>query len=105
MTTEEVVVMEEKPKTRRNPRYNVILLNDDFHSYEYVIRLCKEVFSLAETDAVSKAKEVDKTGRVILYTGPLEVAELKRDQIHSFGKDDLVASCEGSMSAEIEPID
>ncbi len=32
-----------------------------------------------------------------------ERAEFKRDQIHAFGKDDLIARCQGSMSAIIEP--
>jgi ATP-dependent Clp protease adaptor protein ClpS len=37
-------------------------------------------------------------------TTSLERAELKRDQIHAFGKDALIASCKGSMSASIEPV-
>ena len=32
-----------------------------------------------------------------------EHAELKRDQIHAFGKDVLIPRCAGSMSASIEP--
>lgn len=93
-----------EPETKKQPPYNVILLNDNYHSYEYVIRLCKELFHMDETKAFTKAEEVDKQGRVILWTGPMEVAELKRDQIHAFGKDDLIAECKGSMSATIEPV-
>ncbi len=48
------------------------------------------------------AKEVDKSGRVIVLTTTLEHAELKRDQIHAYGKDDLVANCQGSMKSSIE---
>ena len=33
----------------------------------------------------------------------LEHAELKRDQIHAFGKDPFIKNCQGSMSASIEP--
>jgi hypothetical protein len=33
----------------------------------------------------------------------LEHAELKRDQIHAFGADRLIARSKGSMSASIEP--
>ena len=32
-----------------------------------------------------------------------ELAELKRDQIHAFGRDDLIEGCLGSMWATIEP--
>ena len=42
-------------------------------------------------------------GRVIVLTTTREHAELKRDQIHAFGKDLMTASCKGSMRATIEP--
>jgi ATP-dependent Clp protease adaptor protein ClpS len=42
-------------------------------------------------------------GRVIVDTTTKERAELKRDQIHSFGPDWRVPHCRGSMSAVIEP--
>jgi ATP-dependent Clp protease adaptor protein ClpS len=51
------------------------------------------------------AKEVDTRGRAIVLTTTREHAELKRDQIHAFGKDDLIDGCAGSMSATIEPIE
>ena len=51
------------------------------------------------------AKEVDTRGRAIVLTTTREHAELKRDQIHSFGKDDLIAGCSGSMSCTIEPVE
>ena len=41
------------------------------------------------------AKEVDTQGRVIVLTTTMEHAELKRDQIHAYGKDDLVAELQG----------
>ena len=37
-------------------------------------------------------------------TTTMEHAELKRDQIHAFGKDDLITRSKGSMSASIEPV-
>jgi ATP-dependent Clp protease adaptor protein ClpS len=38
-----------------------------------------------------------------LLTTTKEHAELKRDQIHSYGKDGLVGECQGSMWSTIEP--
>jgi ATP-dependent Clp protease adaptor protein ClpS len=49
------------------------------------------------------AWEVHTQGRVIVLTTTLELAELKRDQIHAFGPDPLIPRCKGSMSATIEP--
>ena len=47
--------------------------------------------------------EVDKTGRAIVFTTTMEHAELKRDQVHAYGKDRLVANCAGAMRSTIEP--
>lgn len=85
------------------PPYNVILLNDDDHSYEYVIEMLQKIFGYEVDKCFKLAQEVDKSGRVIVWTGPLEHAEFKRDQIHSYGKDWRIPRCAGSMSAEIEP--
>jgi ATP-dependent Clp protease adaptor protein ClpS len=99
-TKEKVEVVED---TRLAPRHNVILLDDDQHSYEYVIEMLAGLFGYPAEKAFAMAKEVDATGRVIVYTGALEVAELKRDQIHGYGADWRIPTCVGSMSAVIEP--
>ncbi len=90
-------------KTKRQPPYHVVLLNDDDHTYDYVIRMLGALFGHPPEKAYLMAKEVDTTGRVIVDTTTKERAELKRDQIHAFGADPLLARCKGSMSAVIEP--
>ena len=90
-------------KTRRQPPYHVILWNDDDHSYEYVIALLMQIFGYPPEKGFLMAKEVDARGRVIVLTTTREHAELKRDQIHAYGKDDLIDECQGSMQATIEP--
>jgi ATP-dependent Clp protease adaptor protein ClpS len=85
------------------PPYNVVLLDDDDHSYEYVIFMLKAIFGHPPEKGYELAKEVDATGRVIVATTHLEEAELKRDQIQAFGPDPLIARCKGSMSATVEP--
>jgi ATP-dependent Clp protease adaptor protein ClpS len=90
-------------RTKRQPPYHVILINDDDHSYEYVIHMLQSLFGHPPEKGFEMAKEVDTKGRVIVDTTSLERAELKRDQIHAFGPDPLIPRCAGSMSAEIEP--
>ena len=90
-------------KTKRQPPYNVVLLNDDDHSYEYVIIMLQQLFGHPPEKGYQMAKEVDTSGRVIVLTTTMEHAELKRDQIHAFGPDPLIPRCQGSMSATIEP--
>jgi len=51
-----------------------------------------------------RALVVDGTGRVIVWTGDLEKAEFKRDQIHAYGADWRIPRCKGSMSAILEPL-
>jgi ATP-dependent Clp protease adaptor protein ClpS len=90
------------PKSKRQPPYHVILWNDDDHTYEYVILMLTKLFGYPPERSFGMAKEVDTQGRVIVLTTTMEHAELKRDQIHAYGKDDLIANCKGSMRATIE---
>jgi ATP-dependent Clp protease adaptor protein ClpS len=94
---------QEEQKTKRQPPYNVILLNDDDHSFDYVIGMLQKLFGYPQEKGYQMAYEVHTTGRVIVMTTTLELAELKRDQIHAFGPDPYIERCKGSMSAEIEP--
>lgn len=100
-----ITLPEEKTqeKTKRQPPYHVILLNDDDHTYQYVIHMLLTLFGHPPEKGFKMAEEVDKTGRVIVDTTSMERAELKRDQIHAFGPDPLLPRCQGSMSAMIEP--
>lgn len=97
----------QRPKTggkpKRQPRYNVVLWDDDDHTYEYVVLMLGELFAHPLETAFKMAVEVDTEGRVIVLTTTLEHAELKRDQIHAYGKDRSSTRCKGSMKATIEP--
>ena len=85
------------------PLYNVVLLNDDDHSYEYVIEMLGAIFLLPTEVAFKHAVEVDSTGRTIVMTCEREQAEFGRDQIHGYGADPRMPRSKGSMSAIVEP--
>lgn len=89
-------------KTRILPLWNVVLLDDNDHSYDYVIEMLQSVFGHNPTLAFKMAVEVDTSGRVVVFTGPLEHAETKRDRIHNFGSDHRIQRSKGSMSAILE---
>lgn len=93
----------QEQNTEGMPPYNVILLDDDDHSFEYVIHMLQKIFGHPPEKGYRMAIEVDTSGRVVVATTNLEQAELKRDQIHAFGPDPLIPRCKGSMSATIEP--
>ena len=91
-------------ETQLAPQYHVVLLNDDDHTYEYVIEMLGKVFGYGRDKAFQMAKEVDTNQRVIVWTGDLEKAEFKRDQIHAYGADWRIPRCAGSMSAIVEKV-
>lgn len=93
----------EKPEQDVLPPWNVVLLDDQDHSYEYVIRMVMELFGHPMEKAFQIARRVDEDGRAVCMTTHKEHAELKRDQITAFGKDPMIMGCKGSMSAVIEP--
>lgn len=88
---------------RLAPRWHVVLINDDDHTYEYVIEMLGKLFHYDLFKAFAMAREVDTTGRVIVETTVLERAEFKRDQIHAYGADWRIDRCKGSMRAVLEP--
>jgi ATP-dependent Clp protease adaptor protein ClpS len=90
-------------KNKILPPYNVILVNDDDHTVDYVIELCQKVFGHSVQHGKKVAETVHHKGRAILKTCSKELAELKQEQVHSFGPDKRVARCKGSMKCEIEP--
>jgi ATP-dependent Clp protease adaptor protein ClpS len=85
------------------PVYNVVLLDDAEHTYDYVVEMLQKLFALSMEDAWNHAVEVDNTGRTIVITCELPAAEFGRDQIHAFGADRRMPNSKGSMSAIVEP--
>ena len=106
-STEPVVRQRTKPsgktKSRMLPPYHVILENDDFHSFDFVISVLRKVFGISEERALEFALQAHKTGRSIVWTGGKEVAELKLDQIHSFAEIRADGAKLGPLGACIEP--
>ena len=104
-----VVVTPQKQRTperqaSRQPRYNVLLWDSDGHTFEYVEKMLRELFGHEQEQCHEIAKAVDAEGRAIVLTTTREHAELKRDQIHAYGKDNLEGS-KGSMWSTIEPVE
>jgi ATP-dependent Clp protease adaptor protein ClpS len=88
--------------SKRQPRYHVLLWDSSDHTFAYVEKMLQELFGHEPEQCKLLAKEVDQEGRAVVYTTTLEHAELKRDQIHAYGRDHLEGS-KGSMWSTIEP--
>jgi ATP-dependent Clp protease adaptor protein ClpS len=92
-----------RPQPRTAPLWHVVLLDDDDHTYAYVIEMLGKLFGHGQETAYRMACEVDTTGRVIVATLVFEQAEFKQQQIHAFGRDPRIERCQGSMRAVLEP--
>ena len=74
-------------KPGRQPPYAVIVENDEKHTFLYVIEVLRRVCHHPLEKAYELTERIHFSGRAAVWTGPLEVAELKRDQIRGFGPD------------------
>ena len=85
------------------PLFNVVLLDDNEHTYDYVIEMLQKLFLHSAPDAFRHAVEVDTNGRTVVITCGLLEAGFGRDQIHAYGPDWRMPKSKGSMRAIIEP--
>ena len=95
--------VENANQQQHTPLFNVVLLDDDDHTYEYVVEMLAKLFAYPETTAWNMATEVDTNGRSVVVTCEREIAEFGRDQIHAFGADWRMPWSKGPMSAVVEP--
>ena len=86
------------------PLFHVILLDDDEHTYDYVVEMLGALFFLPVETAYQHAVEVDTKGRTIVITCERPQAEFARDQIHGYGADPRMPKSRGSMKAVIQPV-
>lgn len=71
-------------RTRRLPPYHVILENDDYHSFEFVVGVLCKALGYSVEKSFLLTREAHLGGRAVVWTGPKEVAELKAEQIRTF---------------------
>ena len=83
--------------------YHVVLLDDDQHTYDYVVEMLGAIFFMPPEVAFRHAEEVDATGRTIVMTCEQDQAEFGKQQIQSYGADPRMPHSKGSMSARVEP--
>jgi ATP-dependent Clp protease adaptor protein ClpS len=90
-------------RTRRIPPYHVILENDDYHSFEFVMEVLQKALGCTPERAFLFTKQAHTTGRAVVWTGTKEVAELKVDQIRTFDEIRADGSKLGPLGCGIEP--
>ncbi len=96
-------VIQDETKQDQTPLYRVVLLDDDDHTYDYVIEMLQKIFVFTLAEAFQHAQEVDLRGRTVLITCELKEAEFARDQVQMYGPDWRLPQSKGSMAALVEP--
>jgi ATP-dependent Clp protease adaptor protein ClpS len=80
----------------------LVLIDDNEHTYEYVIEMLGAVFGYGPEKAFALARLVDTQGRVTLMTGSRADCEAKQSQVHAYGADPRIPTSKGSMTAIVE---
>lgn len=75
------LIMESRVKEPR--KATVVLLNDDYTSMEFVVRILVEIFRKSSQDAMRIMLNVHEKGRGVCGVYPLEIAETKVTQVHA----------------------
>jgi ATP-dependent Clp protease adaptor protein ClpS len=95
--------LREKTSTRRLPPYHVVLENDDYHSFEFVVATLQKTFGYPVEKSFLLTHEAHTQGRAVVWTGPKEVAELKLEQLQSFHEVRADGQKFGPLGGTIEP--
>jgi len=96
-------VTQTTPESKPLTPWNVVLLDDQDHTYDYVVDMLGRIFGHSRRRAFDLARTVDTQGRAVVATVHRELGELRVAQITGFGADPLLASSTCSMRAILEP--
>ena len=72
-------------RTRRSPRFRVLLHDDDRHTMAFVVVCLMNVFGLGFPDARAIMSEAHSTGTALCRIAPLEEATRDRDRLRAHG--------------------
>jgi ATP-dependent Clp protease adaptor protein ClpS len=66
--------------------FKVILLNDDYTTFDFVIEILRSVFHKSEEEAINLTLKVDREGSAVVGVYPYEIAQMKVDKTHSLAR-------------------
>src|SRR5262245_52693684 len=81
-----LVVEEAKPRLKRPPLYQVILLNDDFTPMDFVVDVLEQIFAMDRTTATRVMLEVHTRGKGVCGVFTYEIAETKVAQVTTYAR-------------------
>ena len=86
ITDSTTTVLDPKTVKRKYPEARIIVLDDNFNSFEHVANCLVTIIpGMSEKRSWELAVEVDREGSAEVWRGPLEQAELYHQQLVSKG--------------------
>lgn len=95
-----IVVEAEKPALKKPPRYQVVMLNDDYTPMEFVVGILESFFHMERELAVRVMLKVHTEGRAVCGIFTKDVAETKTFQVNQYSREN-----EHPLMCEVEPAD
>lgn len=77
---------EAKPKLKKPPKYQVVLLNDDYTPMEFVVLILQQFFTMDHDKATQVMLHVHTRGKGICGVYSREIAETKVQQVNDFSR-------------------
>jgi ATP-dependent Clp protease adaptor protein ClpS len=82
-----LAVEEAKPKVKRPPLYQVVLLNDDYTPMDFVVYVLEVFFSMPRDKATQIMLQVHTRGKGVCGVFTREIAETKVHQVNTFARE------------------
>jgi ATP-dependent Clp protease adaptor protein ClpS len=84
---EGLALEEAKPRVKRPPMYNVVLMNDDYTPMEFVVHILERFFAKDRPSATRIMLEVHTKGKGVCGVFTYEIAETKVAQVTTYARD------------------
>ncbi len=80
-------LLEARPKLKKPPLYNVMLLNDDYTPMEFVVDVLRIFFRHERPKATQIMLEVHTKGKAVCGTYTRDIAETKTAQVNDYSRE------------------
>ncbi len=82
----ELAVAPTKPELKQPPKYQVLMMNDDYTPMDFVIEVLEGLFSMGHDSATRTMMQVHTEGQALCGVFTFEIAEAKVEQANSYAQ-------------------
>lgn len=81
-----LATQEAKPQLKRPSRYQVVMLNDDYTTMDFVVEVLMQFFAMPEDQAFLTMYKVHEQGQAVCGIYSKDVAETKATQVMEYAQ-------------------